>query len=96
MQEIAIYSTIGCTNLILCHFYYRINILSKNEAVMEDLEKRMKHLETEVARLIAELRLEVGYNHDDLADIMSYLQAKFPDDWNEDGTIRADRMKRNF
>jgi hypothetical protein len=61
---------------------------------MGDLEKRMKHMENEVARLIAELRLEVGYNHDDLADIMSYLQQKFPNDWNEDGTIKADRMKR--
>ena len=54
---------------------------------MENLEKRLKHMENEVARLIAELRLEVGYNHDDIADIMSYLQQKFPNDWKEDGTL---------
>jgi hypothetical protein len=54
---------------------------------MENLEERIKHLENEVARLIASLRVEVGYNHDDIADIMSYLQKKFPDDWNRDGTL---------
>jgi len=52
---------------------------------MENLEEKVKHLEAEVARLIAELRVEVGYNHDDIADVMSYLQRKFPDDWNKDG-----------
>ena len=54
---------------------------------MENLEERIKHLENEVARLIAALRVEVGYNHDDIADIMSYLQKKFPDDWNSAGKI---------
>jgi hypothetical protein len=53
---------------------------------MDTLEDRVQHLENEIARLIAELRVEVGYNHDDLADIMSYLQRKFPEDWKEDGT----------
>jgi len=57
---------------------------------MEDLEERVKHLENEVARLIAELRIEVGYNHDDIADIMSYLQQKFPKDWKSDGTFRIE------
>ena len=54
---------------------------------MNNFEERMKHLENEVARLIAELRVAVGYNHDDIADILSYLRRKFPDDWNEDGSM---------
>jgi hypothetical protein len=56
---------------------------------MDILEDRVQHLENEIARLIAELRVEVGYNHDDLADLMSYLQKKYPDDWKEDGTLAA-------
>jgi hypothetical protein len=60
---------------------------------MENLEGRVMHLEQEIARLIAELRVEVGFNHDDLADLMRYLQKKFPDDWKEDGTLRDEFRK---
>jgi len=67
-----------------------VKLIFENEVIMEDLEERVKHLENEVARLIAELRIEVGYNHDDIADIMSYLQQKFPKDWKSDGTFRIE------
>jgi hypothetical protein len=61
---------------------------------MEDLEAKIKHLEGEVARLIAELRVEVKYNHDDIADLMNYLQYKFPSEWSKEGTVIMDRIKR--
>ena len=61
---------------------------------MDDMEAKIKNLENEVARLIAQLRVEVRYNHDDIADLMTYLQYKFPNEWSKEGTILKDRIKR--
>jgi hypothetical protein len=61
---------------------------------MDNLEEKIKHLENELARLIGQLRVEVKYNHDDIADLMNYLQYKFPNEWNPDGTIAKERIKR--
>jgi hypothetical protein len=61
---------------------------------MDELENKIKYLESEVARLIAQLRVEVKYNHDDIADLMNYLQYKFPNEWSGEGTIIKDRIKR--
>jgi hypothetical protein len=61
---------------------------------MDDLEEKIKHLENEVARLIAQLRVEVKYNHDDIADLMNYLQYKFPKEWSKEGAVIKDRIKR--
>jgi hypothetical protein len=60
---------------------------------LENLEGKLQHLENEVAKLIATLRLEVKHNHDDIQSLIEYLRIKFPDEWNEDGTLLLDRIK---
>jgi hypothetical protein len=61
--------------------------------VLENLEGKVQHLENEVAKLIATLRVEVQRNHDDIRSLIEYLRIKFPNEWKEDGTLLMDKIK---
>ncbi len=60
---------------------------------MENLEGTIQHLENEVAKLIATLRVEVKRNYDDIQSLIEYLRIKFPNEWKEDGTLLLDQIK---